>query len=41
VSLLITELSLDGPDVDTAKAAVLLSAAAAAAAARAGRPRLS
>jgi NhaA family Na+:H+ antiporter len=30
VSLLMTELSLDGPDVDTAKAAVLLSSAAAA-----------
>jgi Na+:H+ antiporter, NhaA family len=30
VSLLITELSLDGPDVNTAKAAVLLSSAAAA-----------
>jgi Na+:H+ antiporter, NhaA family len=30
VSILMTELSLDGPDVDTAKASVLLSSAAAA-----------
>jgi NhaA family Na+:H+ antiporter len=30
VSLLMTELSLDGPDVDTAKAAVLLASSAAA-----------